>query len=123
MKNKINYVFSFKVLAIMAIYLFIAVAHIFYLSNNTAAKISHSTSLFKRKVENVQCVNAVKRTDKATIEENSVQSVVKIAVLDLSFPFISRGEPANKTKQPVPESTLTFGGDRYAYLSLCTFRI
>ncbi len=107
----------------MAIYLFIAVAHIFYLSNNTSAKSNHSTSLFKRKVENVQCVNAVKRTDKATFKENSLQSVVKIAVLDLSFPFISSGEPANNTKQAEPENTLTFGGNRYAYLSLCTFKI
>ena len=114
--------FSFKVLAIMAIYLLITVSHIFYLSNNTAITTSHSVSLFKRKLENVQCVSAVQRTDKATFKENNVQSIAKIAVLNLVFPYINAG-PACQLKLTVLTNIVVPGSHKYGYISLCTLRI
>lgn len=106
----------------MVIYLFIAVSHIFYLSNNTSVKTNRSVSLFKRKIENVMYVNSFQRTDKATIKESNTETVAKVAVLTLSFPFIS-GYSTSKIRQAIPADRLVYGDNRYTYISLCTFRI
>jgi hypothetical protein len=113
-----------QVLGVLLIYLIVVSAHIFYLPRITSASAYTYNAVFKRKIENIQPVNSLQRTDKAIFKEN-IKGPVSAPQLTYIHFFLAEPK-ANNNKPPVvflSSTARSLHNQRYSYLSFCLLRI
>jgi hypothetical protein len=121
-KDKIDIKHRFQVFGLILIYLLVASGHIFYLSQITSSNTSAYNSIFKRKLEKVQSLSFVERTDKATLKETTKKAVSAPSLISIDLLF-------SKINTNTPRLSFNFATLRafhfqpHSYLSLRVFRL
>jgi hypothetical protein len=111
-----------QIFGVLLIYLTVVSAHIFYLPRITSASAYTYNSVFKRKIENIQSVNSLERTDKAVFKENVKSPVSALPLTYLNVTF-AKPEEGNLHARSLLLKARSLHNQRYSYLSFCIFRI
>lgn len=118
------------IISTAVIYLFIAVAHIFYLPkvNNSGKKTHYSVnSIFKRKTEifsaDIDALNLIRQIDKSTIVDKRALADLlkpgfKYFCILLFLPLVFRPKP-----ETLPDKVWHTRNHQGFYLCICAFKI
>jgi len=109
------------VLPVAGLYLFVALSHIFFLSNTTLARTDAIQLTINSKLKNGRTANYVQRTDKAVFKENKKEFQSDLPPLSLNYHFSEKHIPVYSTWHFA--GWLLFYDRRYTYLLFLVLRI